>query len=115
MSDEQPQGQETQKPPKRYWEAKEQFFDLKASHWVQIVLTIVLGCIAYAQYTVYSRQAGIMDEQTNISKRQLGLTEIVQRPWIAPIGLPKSLLISFSLILAEHSASKWQSRTLAPF
>jgi hypothetical protein len=76
MSDEQPQGQETQKPPKRYWEAKEQFFDLKASHWVQIVLTIVLGCIAYAQYTVYSRQAGIMDEQTNISKRQLGLTEL---------------------------------------
>jgi hypothetical protein len=70
MSDEQPQTQESKKPPKGQWEAKEPFFDLKASHWVQIVLTVVLGCIAYAQYSVYNRQAGIMESQANIADAQ---------------------------------------------
>jgi hypothetical protein len=88
MSNEQPQAEETKKPPKGAWEAKESFFDLKASHWVQIALTVVLGCIAYAQYSVYNRQAGIMDKQAIIAERQVRLTESDQRPWVYsdPIG-----------------------------
>jgi hypothetical protein len=84
MSDEQPRTQKANKPPKRYWEATHRysFFDLKFSHWIEILLTIVLGCIAYAQYTVYTRQAGIMDEQARISGRQLDAMETDKRPWI---------------------------------
>jgi hypothetical protein len=49
------------KLPKRNWEAtyKERWFDLKFSHFVEIILTGALVGIAYFQYTVYTRQAGI--------------------------------------------------------
>jgi hypothetical protein len=63
-------GQGNGKPPRRHWEAKEPFFDLKLSHWVQIALTVVLGGIAYLQYTVYTRQAGIMQTQADIAAKQ---------------------------------------------
>jgi hypothetical protein len=84
MSDRQAHTEKENKPPKRYWEATHRysFFDLKFSHWIEILLTIVLGCIAYAQYAVYTRQAGIMDEQAKISNRQLDAMETDKRPWI---------------------------------
>lgn len=65
------------KPPSRYWEAarKELWFDLKFSHYVEIILTAALVGIAYFQYTVYNRQAKIMETQTRILK-------IDKRPWI---------------------------------
>jgi hypothetical protein len=83
-----PEPEKNAKPPKRHWEAAESFFDLKASHWVQIVLTIVLGCIAFAQYTVYNRQAGIMDKQADIATKQNDIAErsllATERAWIWP-------------------------------
>lgn len=60
------------KPPKRHWEAtrKERFFDLKFSHYIEILLTTALVGIAYVQYTVYRRQAGIMQTQADIAQTQ---------------------------------------------
>src|SRR5258708_27241857 len=57
---------------------RERFWDLKASHWVEVFLTVVLICVGYLQYRVYARQAGIMETQTHISK-------IDKRPWIKTI------------------------------
>jgi hypothetical protein len=54
---------------------RERFWDLKASHWVEVFLTGVLICVGYLQYCVYTRQAGIMDTQTRILK-------VDKRPWI---------------------------------
>jgi hypothetical protein len=65
-----PRDQGNGKPPKRHWEAEEPFFDLKFSHCVQIALTVALGCIAILQYSVYTRQAGIMQKQADIAARQ---------------------------------------------
>ena len=75
ISNPQPERSEKQEPrycrwkPVFKWNAKPPFFDLKLSHWVQIVLTGTLAWFAWLQYTVYTRQAGIM--------------EIEQRPWIS--------------------------------
>jgi hypothetical protein len=55
---------------------RERFWDLKASHWVEVFLTVVLICVGYLQYTVYTRQAGIMDQQTRIAQAE-------HRPWIS--------------------------------
>jgi hypothetical protein len=54
---------------------RERFWDLKASHWVEVFLTVVLICVGCLQYRVYTRQAGIMEMQTHISK-------IDKRPWV---------------------------------
>lgn len=53
---------------------REQFWDLKASHWVEVFLTIVLICVGLLQYRVYTRQAGIMDKQVEIASRQNEIT-----------------------------------------
>ena len=50
-------------------EQRERFWDLKASHWVGVFLTVVLIGVGWLQYRVYTRQANIM--------------EIEQRPWIS--------------------------------
>jgi hypothetical protein len=64
---------------------RERFWDLKASHWVEVFLTVVLICVGYLQYRVYTRQAGIMEAQTHISK-------IDKRPWIkTTVTIPKPL------------------------
>ncbi len=65
------------KLPKRHWEAarKERFFDLKVSHCVEIILTLALVGIGCLQYTVYARQAVIMQTQVDIMDAEL-------RPWI---------------------------------
>lgn len=67
-----------EKPPKTDWEAvrKERFFDLKFSHFIELILTAILVGVGYLQYQVYTRQAGIMDRQVQIS-------EADQRPWIS--------------------------------
>jgi hypothetical protein len=77
LGNEQPSEQGNNKPPKRDWEAvrRDRFFDLKFSHYIEIGLTAALVGIAYFQYQVYTRQAGIMDAQTRILK-------IDKRPWI---------------------------------
>jgi len=70
----QPSGEPStsQQPPQR----RERFWDLKASHWVEVFLTIVLIVFAGLQYCVYTRQAGIMDQQTAIARAE-------HRPWIS--------------------------------
>lgn len=71
-----PDDRRTDKPPKRNWEAvrNEKWFDLKLSHFIEVVLTAVLVWIGYLQYTVYSRQAAIMDKQANIALSQNEIT-----------------------------------------
>ena len=54
-------------------ERRERFWDLKASHWVSVFLTIVLIGVGYLQYRVYNQQYTIM--------------EIDQRPWITITGM----------------------------
>ncbi|QBR71584.1 hypothetical protein CU048_10170 [Beijerinckiaceae bacterium] len=78
-----PSDQGNNKLPKCYWKATESFYDLKLSHWVEMALTIALLFVGIAQFTVYKRQASIMDEQTKISARQLTMVEAEQRPWIS--------------------------------
>jgi hypothetical protein len=82
ISGNQPPEQKERKPPKDCWNATEPFCDLKASHWVEIGLTLALVGVGVAQFTVYNRQAGIMNEQTKISDRQLDAMETDKRPWI---------------------------------
>jgi hypothetical protein len=48
-------------------EGRERFWDLKASHWVEVFLTLVLIGVGYLQYKVYQRQAGIMQTQSEIT------------------------------------------------
>ena len=70
ISDPQPQKTEQQEPrhcrwkPVFRWNTESPFFDLKLSHWVQIILTGTLALFAWLQYTVYTRQAGIMDQSS---------------------------------------------------
>src|ERR1700722_13359702 len=72
------------KPPRRHWYASHlRFFDLRLSHWVQIVLTIGLVALAVAQWVVYNRQAKIMSVQTNLSSQYNHFTAISQRPFIS--------------------------------
>ena len=99
------------KPPKRFWNASEPFVDLRLSHWVEIALVGV----GYLQWTVYRRQAGLMDtqtkiagdaatisgrqadiadKQTSISSQQLALSGAVQRAWIGVINTTPSSPIS---------------------
>jgi hypothetical protein len=76
----------TRPPPRRHWKATEPFFDLKFSHWIEIALTITLVGFSCLQYTIYRRQAGIMEQQTKIS-------EADHRPWVSanPITLVGNL------------------------
>jgi hypothetical protein len=83
------------KPPKRFWNGSDPFVDLRLSHWVEIALTIALLGVGYLQWTVYRRQAGIMDTQTKIagnvsviSDTANKLTEAVQRAFIAYVPGP---------------------------
>ena len=46
---------------------RDRFWDLKASHCVEVFLTIVLIGVGLLQYRVYTRQAGIMDKQNEIT------------------------------------------------
>jgi hypothetical protein len=72
------------KPPKRKWDAtrKDRFFDLKFSHYVEILLTAALVGIAYFQYTVYKRQAGIMQSQADIATEQNKISMEAQRAFL---------------------------------
>jgi len=99
-------------------ERREQFWDLKASHWVEVVLTAVLIVVGFLQYLVYSRQAGIMEQQTAISEAE-------HRPWISayPVALAQdsmfhddtgfNMTLTFPLsefqILTEQLVSDWNS------
>jgi hypothetical protein len=68
--------------PKRHWHAAEHLFDLKLSHWVEIFLTAALVFVGVAQFYVYSRQAEIMNTQTEIAKNQLEAMLEDKKPWM---------------------------------
>jgi hypothetical protein len=70
------------KPPKRFWNASEPFFDLRLSHWIEVLLTVALIGVGVGQIMIYLHQAIIMDTQANIASRQLSLSESIERPWI---------------------------------
>jgi len=76
LGNENPEAATNKKPPKSDWEAtrNERFFDLKFSHYIEIILTGALVGIAYFQYSVYTRQAGIMETQARISSDQNDIT-----------------------------------------
>jgi hypothetical protein len=103
------------KPPRNRWQASEPFVDFKASHWVEIALTLAIVLVGLLQLGVYTRQAKIMRDQTNISTAQTMvagaqveisnrqadimknqasiadtanlLTEIAQRPFVSATGI----------------------------
>ena len=79
---EEPPNRGTRKPPGRYWFAEEPFFDLKASHWVEILLTLALLTVGGSQAYIYWRQAEIMGTQTSVYKSQLAFQESVSRAWV---------------------------------
>ena len=75
----QPNGDQEAKPPRRRWNATEPFFDFRASHWVEVALTIALLCVGASQLYVYWRQAGIMKTQADIAARQNEITIATNR------------------------------------
>lgn len=62
-------------PRRRRWRLDPWFWDLRASHWVTIFLTICLLFVGIAQFMTYRQQAAIMS-------RQLTEMQSEQRPWI---------------------------------
>src|ERR1700719_2221947 len=68
-------------PPPRY-RPKKPFWDMRASHWVQIILTVALIGVGVSQLWVYRRQAGIMDTQARISEQANNLTQSIQRAFV---------------------------------
>lgn len=65
-------------PPQKYRPQKP-FWDMQASHWVGVVLTVALIGVGLSQLVVYWRQAGMMDTQ-------ISLTREIERPFIVPDG-----------------------------
>jgi hypothetical protein len=82
VGDQNPSDQQTSQPPKRHWKAEKPFSDLRASHCVEIFLTIALLFVGISQLCVYLRQASIMKKQAAISEQQLALSQAVERPFI---------------------------------
>jgi hypothetical protein len=80
--DESPTEQKSKKPPAREWYARKPFWDLRASHWAEILLTVALLGVGGSQLYVYWRQAGIMDKQASITTGQLELSETQERALI---------------------------------
>jgi hypothetical protein len=81
------------RPPKHNWEAKERFFDLKFSHYVELILTGILVCVGYLQYEVYTRQARIMDQQARIA-------QATSRAWVWP-----KVTVGSDLVFDEKGAT----------
>ena len=95
MSSPQPPTHPNSKPPKRHWNATEPFFDMRASHWVEVVLTFTLLLVGASQLFVYHRQASIMETQASIATTQLAFQEGVSRAWIkAHISLSRPILFT---------------------
>ncbi len=84
LGEQKPSERGNSKPTKGNWEAapRQRFFDLKFSHYVEIILTAALVGIAYFQYTVYYRQAGIMQTQADIANWQNNIAEATQRAFV---------------------------------
>lgn len=78
----QPQEDKATKPPRSKWRASKSFFDLKLSHWIEILLTAALVYVGTSQLLVYRRQAKIMGVQAHIAKDQLDEMHTQRRPWI---------------------------------
>jgi hypothetical protein len=70
LGNEEPRQQAAEEPSNGNRNASGPFWDLKASHWSQGILTFALVGIGVAQFCVYNRQAEIM--------------QIEQRPWVRP-------------------------------
>jgi hypothetical protein len=60
----------TAKAPQNHWQASEPFVDFKASHRVEIGLTLAVVLVGLLQLGVYTRQAKIMRDQTTLTTAQ---------------------------------------------
>jgi hypothetical protein len=52
---------------------------LKASHWVEILLTVALLIVGGTQAFIYWRQAGIMQTQADIAAKQVSISAATER------------------------------------
>ena len=75
--------QKRKKPPRHKWYAGESFWNLRASHWAEILLTLALLTVGASRLYVYQRQAGIMNTQASIARCQLELSEIQERALVS--------------------------------
>jgi len=78
----QPPQKKNDKPPSRYWYPTKPFYDLRFSHWVEILFSISLLVVAVSQLSIYSRQAGIMSTQANIADQQTKIMQQTGRAFI---------------------------------
>jgi hypothetical protein len=106
------QGENTAQTQPNFWKS---FWDFKASHWAEVILTGVLVGVGIAQVVIYNRQAGmmksqngiaidqaliahsqadissrqadIMDKQASISREADLLTEDIQRAFVSAAGV----------------------------
>jgi hypothetical protein len=85
--DEEPCPQAPAEPPGGNMDTSGPFWDFKASHWVQVCLTLALVGVGIAQFCVYNRQASIMSTQANISKQSNDIGVSVQRAFVVVNGL----------------------------
>jgi hypothetical protein len=92
FGNEEPPGQASTESPQGPRPTREPFWDFKASHWVEVFLTLALIAVGYLQYTVYNQQAALMNTQAQISKRQVVDTEKQLRAYLGPVqGTYKSM------------------------
>jgi hypothetical protein len=63
----------------KFWDA--------AKTTAELFLGIGLLTVAYWQYTVYDRQAGIMQTLADISAKQLTATQLESRAWVGPLNV----------------------------
>jgi hypothetical protein len=83
-STEEPHGHPPEQPTNGTHErpAGEPFWDFKASHWATAILTAIIAIVGFLQFSVYTRQAKIMEVQTKIASRQVELMQTDTRPWV---------------------------------
>jgi hypothetical protein len=59
------------------------FFDLKASHCINALLTVAILSVAVTQCTVYQNQTGVMRSQQQTMAEQVQEMQAEQRAWIS--------------------------------
>lgn len=67
----------------------------KPDRWIELALLATLVVFGGIQLGIYDRQGKITKRQTDILERQIKLSEVVERPWIAILGAEVMSPISF--------------------
>ena len=111
LDEPEPSDQRGGKPFKRNWETvrREKFFDLKFSHYVEIILTIALVGIAYFQFTVYKSQAVIMQKEADIASEQNKISMEAQRAFVFVKEIPWAATKSDKGDVAWNILISWEN------